>query len=462
MTDAVTRFTELALSPALLDALAANNFVEMTPVQSAALPLMLRGSDVIAQAKTGSGKTLAFALALAQQLDTDSLAPQALVLCPTRELADQVADVIRSTVSRLGNVRVQTLCGGMPMGAQISALKHGAHVIVGTPGRIMDHILKRRLALGELKTLVLDEADRMLDMGFADEMDVIIEHTPTLRQTLLFSATYPASVKQMSARVQRQPHSVVVETLHDAQDIEQRVYRVEESVRLQGLAAVLTDEQADACVVFCNTKLDCQAVEAYLCDRGFAAKALHGDLEQRQRSDVLVQFAQRSINVLVATDVAARGLDIKGIALVVNFQVSQDADTHVHRIGRTGRANEKGLAVTLCSDKEVSALQAIEAHMGRTIKSKGIQSLRFHANRIVQPAWQTVLIDGGKKTKLRPGDIVGALTQDGGIPVEDIGNIKVTANQTYVAVLLRSVKPTLRYLKEGRIKGKRYRAKRLS
>lgn len=455
-------FAELALKPELVNNLDSLGFTQMTEIQSQSLPKILQGKDVVAKAKTGSGKTVAFALGLLNRLDVGRFRIQALVMCPTRELAEQVADEIRRVGRMIDNMKVLTLCGGSPMGPQIGSLSHGAHIIVGTPGRIMDHLFKRRLNLKEVSTLVLDEADRMLDMGFEDEMEAVIKNLPTNRQTLLFSATYPDQIKQVSLKVQKNPIEISVESTHDTSKIKQLFFEVDDAQRTNATAALLTEYQPDSAIVFCNTKIACQSLLTELKDLGFSVDALHGDLEQRERNQVMVRFANKSLAVLIATDVASRGLDVKGVGAVINYNITPDPEVHIHRIGRTGRADADGLAFTLCAPNEVHRANAVEDYQNAKIVWKAIQAVRFHSNRIKEPEFVTLCIDGGKKAKLRPGDILGALTKDANVPGEDVGKIKITATHSYVAVKTRSVKRSLKQFNEGNMKGRKFRARKLN
>lgn len=437
-------------------------FSEMTEIQAKSLPLILTGKDVVGKAKTGSGKTVAFALGLLNRLDVERFRIQALVMCPTRELAEQVAQEIRTVGRMVDNMKVLTLCGGTPMGPQIGSLSHGAHIIVGTPGRIMDHLLRRRLNLKEVNTLVLDEADRMLDMGFEEEMATVIKNVPVERQTLLFSATYPEEIRNISYRIQRNAVEVTVEATHDTSKIQQLFYEVEDAHRIKATAALLTHFQPESSIIFCNTRQACQEVADELAELGFSVLALHGEMEQRERNQVLVRFSNKSISVLVATDVASRGLDVKEVGAVISFHITPDPEVHIHRIGRTGRADAEGLALTLCAPKEVPRANAIEDYQKAKIKWTGIQAVRFHANRIIAPEYQTICIDGGKKAKLRPGDILGALTKDAEVPGDDVGKINITATHSYVAVKLRSVKRSLKQFNEGKMKGRKFKARKLN
>ncbi|KXI26858.1 ATP-dependent RNA helicase DbpA [Paraglaciecola hydrolytica] len=454
-------FASLGLKPALLDNLETLGFTQMTDIQAGSLPAILQGKDVVAKAKTGSGKTAAFGLGLLQNLQVERFRIQSLVLCPTRELAEQVAEEIRRLARGIHNIKVLTLCGGVPMGPQIGSLEHGAHIIVGTPGRIIDHLSRQRLDLSEVNTLVLDEADRMLDMGFEDEMASVIRHIPTNRQTLLFSATYPDTIAQISAQVQTNPVQVSVDAAHDTSSIEQIFFEVDEAHRIQAVAALLSHYQPESAIIFCNTKIACQEVADELISLGVSALALHGDLEQKDRTQVLTRFANKSASVLIATDVASRGLDVKEVNAVISYQITPDPEVHIHRIGRTGRADAKGLALTLVSPKEMARANAIEDYQGSKVKWLGIQSIRFHQNRLVEPEFVTICIDGGKKDKLRPGDILGALTKDAEVPNDDVGKINVTTTHTYVAIKTRSVKRSLKQFNEGKLKGRKFKARKL-
>ena len=360
-----TAFSALHLKTPMLKNLASLGYAEMTPIQAHSLPLILAGKDVIAKAKTGSGKTAAFGIGLLSRMEVTSSRVQALVLCPTRELADQVGKELRRLARFTDNIKILTLCGGVPFGPQLGSLEHGAHVVVGTPGRLLDHLRRGSLDLTGLQTLVLDEADRMLDMGFQDEISALIAATPKKRQTLLFSATYPEAIAAMSATIQHEPVEVSVDEAHDEGAIEQMLYEVDKEERTAAVARILGHYRPESTLVFCNTRMECQEVADALVKRGFSALAIHGDLEQRERDQVLVRFANKSVSVLVATDVAARGLDIKELSAVINYELSRDPEIHIHRIGRTGRAGEQGLALSLVTAQESRRVQAIEDCSGQ-------------------------------------------------------------------------------------------------
>ena len=454
-------FASLSLPPATLENLRRLGYLEMTAIQAASLPAALAGKDLIAQAKTGSGKTAAFALALLSRLDTRRFAVQALVLCPTRELADQVTTEIRRLARAEDNVKVVTLSGGVPLRGQATSLEYGAHVVVGTPGRVLDHLERGNLALDALNTLVLDEADRMLDMGFVDDIARVARQCPPQRQTLLFSATYPEGIAKLAAQFLRDPVTVKVEAQHAGEQIRQRWYEVGESQRLTTVARLLDHFRPASTLAFCNTKARCRELVELLQAQGYSALALHGDLEQRDRDQVLVRFANGSCSVLVATDVAARGLDVAGLGAVINVDVTPDPEVHVHRIGRTGRAGETGLALSLASLDEMGAVGRIEQLQGRESEWHALSELTPAPGGRLLPAMATVHIQGGRKEKIRPGDVLGALTADLGYTREQVGKIDINEFATYVAVERGIAGEVAARLNAGRIKGRSVKARLL-
>lgn len=452
-------FASLHLKAPMIRNLASLGYAEMTPVQSRSLPPILEGKDVIAKAKTGSGKTAAFGIGLLTRLEPTSFRVQALVLCPTRELADQVGKELRRLARFTDNIKILTVCGGVPFGPQLCSLEHGAHVLVGTPGRLLDHLRRGNLDLSALQTLVLDEADRMLDMGFLEDISALIAATPSRRQTLLFSATYPDSIVAMSGAIQREPMEVSVDEVHEDGAIEQVVFEVESDQRTEAVARILGHYRPESALVFCNTKLECQEVAAALHRRGYVALAIHGDLEQRERDQVLVRFANRSATVLVATDLAARGLDIKELPAVINYELSRNPEIHTHRIGRTGRAGEKGLAISLVTPRESRLVSAIEEVLGSTISRGSLTTLAAATGHPAAPPMVTICVDGGRKNKLRPGDILGALTGEGDIAGSEVGRIDIFDFHTYVAIARQSVGQALKSLARNRIKGRFFRVR---
>ncbi|PSU25747.1 ATP-dependent RNA helicase DbpA [Photobacterium phosphoreum] len=457
-----TAFSTLNLHSDLLSNLDSLGYEAMTPIQAQSLPLIIDGKDVIAQGKTGSGKTAAFGLGLLNNLNVKRFRVQTLVLCPTRELADQVAKEIRRLARAIHNIKVLTLCGGMPFGPQIGSLEHGAHIIVGTPGRIEEHVHKGFLCLDELNTLVLDEADRMLEMGFQDSLDVIIDAAPSDRQTLLFSATFPDQIASIAKRIMKNPVQVKVESSHDNSSISQHFYKVSgNEARLDAVRLLLNQHRPESCVIFCNTKREAQEMSDDLEDFGFSSIALHGDLEQRERDRTLVLFSNKSKSILVATDVAARGLDIDNLDMVINYHLARDTEVHVHRIGRTGRAGSKGIACSLFSDKEHYKVKLLEDYLDREIEGEPLPSGDLLEQPTFRPEMTTLMIDGGKKQKVRPGDILGALTGDNGIAGAAVGKINVFDHCAYVAVKRDVAREALQKLEKGRIKGRNFRSRQL-
>ena len=457
----MSEFSNLALSPALLQGLETLGYASMTPIQAASLPPILAGQDVIAQARTGSGKTAAFGLGLLQRLDPLLARVQALVLCPTRELADQVTKELRRLARPLPNIKVSTFCGGIPLRPHLASLVHEPHIVVGTPGRVQELMDNGALKLDALQVLVLDEADRMLDMGFEAAITGIASQSPKARQTLLFSATYPEEIRGISTRFQREPVSVSVDTEHAEDDIQQLFYEVDTPRKLDALSQLLAQHRPESAVIFCNTKRDAQDVADQLAQRGTSVLALHGDLEQRDRDEVLVRFANRSCAVLVATDVAARGLDIKDLSAVISYELASDADTHTHRIGRTGRAGQKGLALALVAPKEIGRIAKIEEKLGTTVKWVRIDLSDRSAKEPVKAAMSTLVVDGGRKDKVRPGDILGALTGTAGLPGDAVGKIDTFDTRTYVAIRRDLAKLALERLRTGKIKGRTLRIRTL-
>ncbi len=450
-------FESLGLPPPVLANLARLGYHTMTPIQAASLPVALAGHDLIAQAKTGSGKTAAFGLPLLQRLDARRFAVQALVLCPTRELAEQVGQELRRLARAEDNIKILTLCGGSPIRHQADSLAHGAHVVVGTPGRLMDHISRGSLQLDALATLVLDEADRMLDMGFFDDIAYVAKACPKHRQTLLFSATYPEGVVNLARQFMRQPQEIALPEQHEADKIRQRFFEVAPDQRLAAVGLLLRHYRPESTLAFCNTKQQCRDLIDVLHAQGFHVLALHGELDQRDRDQVMVQFANRSCSVLVATDVAARGLDVAGLEAVINVDVTPDPEVHVHRIGRTGRADRDGWALSLVGPNEKNRVANIARTNGFEPVWESIADLHAEDQPVPQPPMVTLQILGGRKEKIRPGDVLGALTGEAGFAASQVGKINVNDQSTYVAVERGIARQALKRLANGKIKGKKVR-----
>ncbi len=452
-------FSELDLKAELLQNLGDLGYQAMTPIQAQSLPTILAGRDLIAQGQTGSGKTAAFALGLLNKLDVTSFRVQSLVLCPTRELADQVAREIRKLARAIPNVKVLSLCGGTPLGPQIGSLHHGTHIVVGTPGRIEEHLRKGTLETSQLTTLVLDEADRMLDMGFQASLDAIIERLPLKRQSLLLSATYPEAIESIAARVLVDPVTIKVAASRASGRIDEYFYRLQAGQsRDDALRLLLLHFRPQSALVFCNTRQETRELAGMLAQQGFSALALHGDLEQRDRTRTLVQFANNSATVLVATDVAARGLDIDALDMVINNRPARNGDLHLHRTGRTGRAGASGIACTIFEESEAPRL---EQYRPGEISSPGTP---LPPRAVLQePAYsapmRSLQISGGRKQKIRPGDILGALTSKDGIDGKQVGKIDLLDNSSYVAIKRSAVPDALRKLQQGKLKGRTFKVR---
>jgi ATP-independent RNA helicase DbpA len=476
----LTAFSDLPLPSALLEGLDTLGFAGMLPVQAQSLPAILAGRDVLVQADTGSGKTLAFGLGMLAKLES-RLDVQALCLCPTRELCDQVSTELRRLASRTPNVKILTLCGGVPFAPQRASLKQGAHVVVGTPGRIEEHLRKGSVSFAQLNVLVLDEADRMLDMGFEPQIARVLQHVPAVRQTLLFSATYRDTITELSRRYQDNAERIAVESsaaeLVQASasgeagqpgSVEQRFFRVSERDRVACLARWLAVERPESALVFCNTKAECADVSSALRASGWVAASIHGDLAQRERQHVMRLFANGSCSVLAATDVAARGWDIPDLPVVVNLGLSRDPIQHLHRQGRTGRLGRAGLVVSFVAESDGYALAAIEraSRQSVTFEQLPASPARQPAASLAppRPPRVTLILSAGKNKKLRPGDILGALTADGdipgsGIPASDVGMIQIDDSAAYVAIAAGSAEQARRRLNEAGVKGRSVKAR---
>jgi ATP-independent RNA helicase DbpA len=464
-TENSVEFTSLDLAPVLQGALNELKYTTLTEAQEACLPTLLSGKDAAVKAKTGSGKTLAFGLSILNGLvsaqNNGHSGLYSLVLCPTRELAQQVAEQLRLLAKQHANTKILTLVGGVAIGPQIASLVHMPSIVVGTPGRVMDLIRKDKLDVSTVKTLVLDEADRILDMGFSDQMAWILNALPPNKHSMLFSATFGNAIDSLTKRYLKDAAIIEIESNQAHSQITQFAYQLQDDRVVYAVAAVLTHYQPHSCMVFCQTKHTTQDLANQLEQKGFNVQAIHGDLTQAQRQQVLTQFALKSCNLLIATDVAARGLDLDQVDLVINAELADSAETHTHRVGRTGRAEQTGTAITLVSENQVKAIAQIAEDTNSFIPVKHIQALRFHANRIVLPAHECVMVDGGKKQKISKGDLLGALIKKAEIPKEDIGKMQITHDKSYVAIKQRSVKRTLGFFRDNRVKGKNLRARKL-
>jgi ATP-dependent RNA helicase DbpA len=462
---AATDFASLPLSDSLRQVVAELGFTRPTPIQAQGIPLLLAGRDLVGQSTTGSGKTAAFALPILHGLALDNRSPQALVLCPTRELCTQVARDIRKLGRREPGLQVLIVSGGQPMNPQLAALAQGVHIVVGTPGRVLDHLTRGALDLRHLSTIVVDEADRMLDMGFGEEMEKILNGAPRDRQTVFFSATYPRSIETMSRAHQHEPvHLTIALSEAPGPRIRQVAYDVDDRSRLETLLAILRAHPPESAIVFCNLKATVAEVERALAAAGVSTASLHGNLEQKERDFVMAKFRNRSTRVLIATDVAARGLDIDDLDLVVNFDLPFQAEIYVHRIGRTGRAGKSGMAISFVGPHDHGKAKAIETTIGMplerlaTAPAARTEALDFKSTIPAEAQMETLYISGGRKDKMRPGDILGALTGDAaGLNGADIGKIEIHDRFSYVAVARGIALRAVEQLSAGRIKGKKFK-----
>ncbi len=456
-------FENLPLIKELQENLKDLKFNTMTPIQEDCLPYILEGKDVIAQAKTGSGKTAAFGLGILNSLDLDKSGlkneAHSLILCPTRELAAQVAGDIKSLARKMKNVKILTLCGGISESIQERSLESGAHILVGTPGRVLQHLKKKSLQIYSLNVFILDEADRMLDMGFEDELNSISEYLPKKKQSLLFSATYPEDIKSLSSKIQSDAVEIKVDSEHEDDNIKQYFYEVRPTQDKNNLLyKILSQYSPQRAIVFCRTKRETVDVAEFLIKRNIFAQSINGDLEQNERTAVLTKFSNKSLSILVATDVAARGLDIEDLPAVINYNMPATAEDYVHRIGRTGRAGKTGMAFSFFNPIEENKLKEIEALVKKPCELANPLELSYTKNYNLTPPMQTMFISGGKKDKLRPGDVVGALIGEAKLKSDDIGDISVFNVFTYVAIKNKSVNKAIKGISNGKIKKKKFKA----
>ncbi|MBR4632169.1 MAG: DEAD/DEAH box helicase [Elusimicrobia bacterium] len=370
------KFTELNLSPEILKAVADMGFEETTPIQSLAIPKMIEGVDLIGQAQTGTGKTAAFGIPILEKIVPKEKKVQALIMCPTRELAIQVAEELKSLSKYKKGINIVPVYGGQPIVRQMSALHKGAHIVIGTPGRIIDHIERQTIKLDNTKVVVLDEADEMLDMGFRDDIELILKNLPQDKQTVFFSATMPREFLVLTKKYQKNP--VNIKVVHEKLTVpqtEQLYCEVREHQKVEALARCIDMADAKLSLVFCNTKKRVDEVTAQLQIRGYSADAIHGDMNQTQRDRVMDKFRNCKIEILVATDVAARGIDVDDVEAVFNFDIPQDIESYVHRIGRTGRAGRAGKAYSFVAGKDIYKIRDIQRYTKVTIKRMPVPSL---------------------------------------------------------------------------------------
>jgi len=451
-------FNTLPLSRDFLDNIAGLGFETMTEIQEKSIPPILTGRDVLAQAKTGSGKTAAFGIGLLNNMDSSRYRVQSLVLCPTRELAEQVTGEIRRLARFRHNIKLVKITGGFPVHKQEHSLSHQAHIVVGTPGRILKLLQRRSLNLEEVSMVVLDEADRMLDMGFIEQIEDIMNYVPEKRQTLCFSATFPDEVRTLSVSVMNNPVEITVESQHKPAVITQTFYEINPAERAGAVITILAEQKPESVLIFCNTKDSCRSVEKELQAAGLHSLALHGDLEQKERTETLIRFANGSCRILVATDVAARGLDIKDLGAVINYELPFETETYIHRIGRTGRAGAEGAAFSLMRSKDIRRLDEINAFTGGSYSPRSLKIQESPVPDDLKPSMVTLSVNGGRRNKISPGDLLGTLTSEGGIAGDDIGKIDRQDYITFVAVKRESAALAMEILESRTIKGKLFKA----
>ena len=457
----MTQFTALGLDPAFSPTLAALGITAPTPVQTQAIPILLGRRDLIATAPTGTGKTAAFLLpAMQRMIGTSPLrlaGPRVLVLTPTRELAQQVAKAAVDFGRALPRCRTVCITGGESYIPQNKALAGSYDILVATPGRLMDQMKTGRIVLTNLEVLVLDEADRMLDMGFADDVMAIAKKLPKERQTVCFTATLSDDVQRMSRQLQNNPQTIAVaKPAAERLQIDQHVFYVDDiGHKRRLLDHWLTDVGINQALVFTSTKVAAEELAASLEADGHSTVALHGDLPQKHRTRMMNVMRRGQARILVATDVAARGLDIEQLEAVINVDVTPDTEVHVHRIGRTGRVDQAGWAFSLVSGNQMARVDNIEKQLGHEIEWHSLSELQAAPGKPLLPPMVTLLILGGRKEKIRAGDVLGALTGEAGFSKEQIGKINVTDTSTYVAVARGIAKEALRKLSAGTVKGKK-------
>ena len=448
------KFNTLNISEKTLKNLDSLGFAYMTPIQEKSLPYILDKKDVIAKAKTGSGKTVSFGLGVLNNLDVSRFRIQSIILCPTRELAGQVAKTLKDLVRAEHNIKILTLTGGVPHKPQVHSLSHQAHILVGTPGRILKHLKEENFSADEINTLVLDEADRMLDMGFSEDINLIIDYLPKKRQTLLFSATYPETIEELSKTILIDPINVEVESTHNENIITQKFYEVE-SHQKTALVTKLFQKTQKSVIIFCNTKVQCNELADYLDEIEIEPLVLHSDLDQKDRDETLILFSNKSYPVLIATDVASRGLDIEDVDLVINYDLPFDFEVYTHRIGRTARAGKNGLAVSFVDN--LGHFEDLKDFFDKDFPLLNMTEIRDNEDVVLSYEFSTLYINGGKRHKLRAGDILGALTAGIGLHKNDIGKINILPTCSYVAIKNNCYKKAFEGLNSNKMKNKYYK-----
>jgi ATP-independent RNA helicase DbpA len=446
------KFDQLNLHKDLIQNLNNLNYTTMTPIQELSLPISLQNNDLIAKAKTGSGKTIAFCLPILNKLEIKHFAIQSIVLTPTRELANQIAQEMKKLARFAHNIKITTLCGGMPYKPQVHSLFHKAHIVIGTPGRILKHLSEDTFETHNITTLVLDEADRMLDMGFTEDINKIIDFLPKNRQTLLFSATYPSNIKELAQNILINPQTIQTDDAEEKPKINQKFYEVQKELKNETIYKIICEQQKLSTIIFCNTKIACDDLADSLDGFGVDTLVLHSDMDQKQRNETLILFANKSFPILIATDVASRGIDIDDIDMVLNYDLPYDLEVFTHRIGRTARAGKSGLAVSLVDDSSYDTFKELKEQDEYTLLN--IDDIQSNDGFKIVAPYKTLFINSGKKHKLRAGDILGALTAGIGLSKDDVGKISILDLCSFVAISHNKAQDCCDKLNNTKIKNK--------
>ncbi len=441
-------FKDTTLPIDMINSLSSLGYTNMTPIQQNSIKALLENKDMIAQAKTGSGKTVAFLTSSLLKIDSSSKNPQLIIILPTRELASQVANEARNIGKYIKDLKVLTLCGGVPLTPQVKSLEKGSNIIVGTPGRLNDHISRETIDFSDIKVMVLDEADRLLDMGFHDEVVRISNMMPNDKQTILFSATFPPKIESLVKEVCKKPVRVSGDILTD-DSIEEFAYVSGDKDKM--LIDILSHYKPESSIIFCNTKVEVDRVDEMLYKLGFDSLAFHGDFSQYERDEIFIRFSNRSIPILVATDIASRGLDIDDVNLVVNYDLPDKPENYTLRIGRTGRLDAKGIAISIYQIEQKDKLNFIAPKVIKKSFENRIKKLP------IQTSLVTLVIAGGKQQKVRKGDILGTLCKDLNINSSHIGNINITPKVSFVAIDKDIFIKVLKNVERIKIKGKRFK-----
>jgi len=391
-------------------------------------------------------------LPILNKLDVKRFTIQTIILAPTRELANQIAVEMKKLARFAHNIKVTTLCGGMPYKPQVHSLSHKAHIIIGTPGRILKHLSDNTFEVNNINTLVLDEADRMLDMGFTEDINKIIDFLPKQRQTLLFSATYPHNIEELSNNIMNNPKIVSVENSEEKPNITQKFYEVDENLKDKTIYNIICEQQKLSTMIFCNTKIACDNLADALDKYGVDTLVLHSDLDQKQRNETLILFSNKSFPILIATDVASRGIDINDVEMIINYDLPFDLEVFTHRIGRTARAGKDGLAISLVDDSSFGTFQ--ELNEDNEFKLLNIDDIEQNNTFKIIAPYKTIFINSGKKHKLRAGDVLGALTAGIGLEKSDVGKIDILPLCSFVAIKNTKAKKACDDLNNTKIKAK--------